>query len=116
MKLKKIDISTRNWRDIRSQLNNYSYYIIKEYNHAKEITMYCSKIRPAGHVINKEDMFDENDPHNWECSVGTYSVNFASKPRKDYKIDDYFIEIYEIDDDDFIKQEVKKYLGVRNDY
>lgn len=110
MKLKRIDISTRNWKDIRSQLNNYSYYIIKEYNNIKEVVIHCSKIRPAGHVLDEKG-YDMNDAHNWEYSVGTYSINFASKPRKDYKIDDYFIEIYEIEDDDLIKQEVKKYLG-----
>jgi hypothetical protein len=72
----------------------------------------CIKIEIAGHVLD-EKKYDLDDHHNWKYDFGTHSVNFASRSKKDYKIDKYFIEIYEIDDDDFIKQELKRYLGVK---
>lgn len=105
MKLKEIDISSRDWRKIQPQLNEYSYYIIKERHHSGSIVLHCSRISKA--VWAKHQNVDK--PHAWEYSLGTHSRSFE-KTGSSYYLDEEILEIYEINDPEIMRERAKREL------
>jgi hypothetical protein len=107
MTLYEIDITTRDWKDIRPQLDQHSYYIIKYMNN-NMIVLFCSLILPAAWTIGN-DIIDLDLPHAWRFSQGLYYKSF-SPTTKAYMIDDNIISITKIHDRDVMKQKAKWYL------
>lgn len=107
MTLHEIDISTRDWRDIRPQLDQHSYYIIKYMNN-NMIMLSCSLILPEAWTIGN-DTVDLDLPHAWRFSQGSYYRSFESTART-YMMDNDIISITKIHDHDVMKQKAKWYL------
>lgn len=104
MKLIEIKLGNGDWRNIRPQLDEESYYLIKvvdkHFNHGR-ISYYCSRIEKAGWLHYQHESPDTLDrPHSWEYGAGSHSSSFESSSTT-YFISEEIVGIWRIDDPDY---------------